>query len=252
MISRKTPAEVEIIAEGGRRLALIMKELGKAIKPGIATKELDRLAESLVFKFGGQCSFKGYGGGNEKPFPSCLCVSLNEEVVHGVPSQRKIKAGDLLSLDLGIFYQGFHTDMAKTWPIGEVSDLAKNLISAAEKALWLAIEAIKPGRRFGDLSFIIQHYAESQGFNVVRELCGHGIGRELHEEPEVLNYGQKGTGPELVEGMVFCLEPMFTIGNWRVKKGNNFSYKTIDKSLSAHFEHTVAVTKNGARVLTVL
>ncbi len=247
----KTPQEIEIIAEGGKRLAEIMKELKKAARPGMTTKALDRLAENLIFKLGGKCSFKGYKNGSGQPFPACLCSSINNEIVHAVPSERIIKEGDLLSLDLGIFYQGFHTDMAETLAIGRASPLAEKLIIVTREALRRGIKVIKPGRHFGDIGFTIQEYVESQGFNVIRELCGHGIGRQLHEEPEILNYGRREDGPELVKGMVFCLEPMLTTGNWRIKKAENgFAYETMDNSLSCHFEHTVAITENGVRVLT--
>ena len=246
MILIKTPGEMEIMAEGGKILAGIMKELEKRVGPGITTKELDRLAEGLIFKFGGKPSFKGH-----ENFPASLCASINEEIVHAVPSKRILREGDLVSLDLGIFYKGFHTDMAKTLIVGEGKPLAKKLALVTRNSLNLGIREVKIGKHFGDISFVIQRYVESQGFNVVRELCGHGIGRNLHEDPQILNYGQRGTGPKLVEGMVFCLEPMVTAGNWRVKKTeDSFGYKTADNSLSCHFEHTIALTGDGVKILT--
>lgn len=234
------------MAEGGRILAKIMKELEKKVRPGIKTVELDRLAEGLILKSGGQCSFKGHEG-----FPSCLCASINEQIVHGLPSDRSLKEGDIIGLDLGIIYKGFHTDMAITLPVGKVSPEVQRLIKVTKKALKRGIKKAKIGNTFGDVGNTIQRYVESQGFNVVRELCGHGIGRELHEDPKIMNYGKRRTEAEIKEGMVFCLEPMVTVGNWKLKKsGDGFGYETKDGSLSCHFEHTLAVTQKGCHVLT--
>ena len=246
MISIKTPEEIKIMVEGGKILAAIMKELEKIAKPGIATEELNRVAETLIFKSGGEPSFKGHEG-----FPTALCVSINEEIVHGVPSERKVKEGDIISLDIGIKHKGFHTDMAISLPVGEVSSEVKRLIWVTKKSLKIGIKKARPGNTFGDIGNTIQRYIESQGFNVVRELCGHGIGRDLHEEPQILNYGKRHTGPEIAEGMVFCIEPMITIGDWHVKKAkDSLAYETADRSLAAHFEHTIAVTRTGRQVLT--
>jgi methionyl aminopeptidase len=275
MIIIKTPEEIGIMTEGGKILAKIMKELEKKVKPGITTKELDRLAESLVScppTFVGRsrlrsakaeawvkedklrCSFKGYEGScgeRVEPFPACLCTSINEEIVHSVPSDRVLKEGDIISLDLGILYKNFHTDMAVTLPVGEVSPETLRLIRVTKKALKRGIKKVRPGNTIGDIGNTIQRYVESQGFNVVRELCGHGVGRELHEDPQILNYGKRHKGEEIKEGQVLCLEPMVTVGNWKLKKTKDgFGYETADGGLSAHFEHTVAVTKDGARVLT--
>jgi methionyl aminopeptidase len=256
MIKIKTPQEIEIMAEGGRILAKIMNELKKRVRPGIATMELEELAESLILKAGGKCSFKGYkskDGESIRPYPYCLCTSVNEEIVHVPPSERVLKEGDVLKIDIGILYKGFHTDMAITVPVGKVSFEAQRLIRVTKKALKLAIKKAKPGNTFGDIGNTIQRYVESQGFNVVRELCGHGIGRELHEEPQILNYGKRKTGEKIKEGMVFCIEPMVTAGDWHLKRTKDgFGYQTVDGSLTAHFEHTIAVTKNGGRVLTNL
>jgi len=248
MIIIKTEEEIKIMAEGGEILAKIMKELEKKVRPGITTKELDRLAESLILKSGAKCSFKGY-----QEYPNCLCASLNEELVHVVPSDRILKEGDIISLDLGLFYRGFHLDMAVTLPVGKILPEAQRLIRVTKKALKRGIKKVRPGNTFGDIGNTIQRYVESQGFNVIRELCGHGIGRELHEEPKVLNYGKRHSGPEIKEGMVFCIEPMVTIGDWKLKKtADGFGYQTADNSLSAHFEHTIAVTKDGCQILTEL
>lgn len=246
MITIKTPEEIKIMAEGGKILAKIVKELEKQVKPGVKTVELDGLAESLVLKYGGECAFKGYQG-----YPACLCTSVNEEIVHAVPSERVLKEGDLLSLDLGIIYKGFNTDMAVTVPVGKVSEETKKLLEATRKSLEAGIKEVRAGRTFGDISCAIQEYVESQGFNVVRDLCGHGIGKDLHEDPEILNYGERGEGEEIKEGMVFCLEPMVTAGDSRIKRiKNGFTFQTQDGSLSAHFEHTIAVTQTGPQVLT--
>ena len=284
MINIKAAEEIEIMAEGGKLLAKIMKELEKQVRPGITTKELDKVTEDLILKSGGKCSFKGYQG-----FPTCLCTSINEEIVHAVPSERKLKEGDIISLDLGILYKGFHTDMAITVPVtrpGRVEkvDEAKassssspavvgsiidaeilRLIRVTKKALEIGIEKLKPGNYIGDISKAIQKYVEREGFNVVRELCGHGIGRKLHEAPQILNSVsfdevtvdkvkyQEDAKIKLKEGMVLCLEPMVTVGDWRIKKSKDgFGYETKDGSLSCHFEHTIAVTENGAKILTVI
>ncbi len=259
MIPIKTPEKIQIMAEGGKILAKIMKELEKQIRPGITTKELDRLAESLILSASAKaaadkksgvikCSFKGY-----ESFPACLCTSLNEEIVHVAPSDRILKEGDIISLDLGIQWKGFHTDMAVTLPVGKVDPEVQRLIRVTKKALKRGIKKVRPGNTFGDISNTIQRYVESQGFNVVRDLCGHGIGKELHEEPKILNYGKRHTGEEIKEGMTFCLEPMVTVGDWRIKKTKDgYGYETADSSLSCHFEHTVVVTKNGAKILTMI
>jgi len=248
MISIKTQEEIRIMKEGGKILATVMKELEKRVKPGITTKELDRVAETLILKSGAKPSFKGYQG-----FPATLCTSINEEIVHALPSNRVLKEGDIISLDQGVFYKGYHADMAVTLAVGQVSPEAQRLIRVTEKALRLGIKKIKPGTTFGDIGQTIQSYVESQGFNVVRDLCGHGIGKELHEEPQILNYGKKETGPKIKEGMVFCLEPMVTAGDWKIKKAKDgYGYETADGNLSAHFEHTIALTKDGVKVLTVI
>jgi len=248
MISIKTKKEIEIMAEGGKILAKIMKELEKKVRPGITTKELDRLAESLILKSGGKCSFKGY-----EDFPTCLCTSINEEIVHTVPSNRMIIEGDIISLDLGLFYKEYHTDMAVTLAVGKVNPEVLRLVRITKKALKRGIKKIKPGNKIGDISNTIQRYVESQGFNIVRELCGHGIGKDIHEEPQILNYGKRHKGFEIKEGMVLCLEPMVTIGDWKIKKSKDgHGFETQDGSLSCHFEHTIAVIKGGAKILTML
>jgi len=246
MITIKNKEEIKTMSEGAKILAKIMRELIKMVKPGISTEELDKAAEGLIFKSGAKTSFKGYDG-----FPATLCVSLNEEIVHGLPSERKIKEGDIITLDLGILYKGFHSDMAITIPVGKVDFEILRLIRVTKKSLKLGIKKVKPSNTIGDVSNTIQRYIESQGFNVVRDLCGHGIGRELHEDPQILNYGKRKTGSEIKEGMVLCLEPMATIGKGEIKKSENgYTFETVDGSISAHFESEVAVTKDGCKVLT--
>ncbi len=236
------------MTEGGKILANIMKELKKRVKPGITTQELNRLAESLIFKYKGKPSFKGY-----QRFPAALCTSVNEEIVHVIPSQYKLKEGDILSLDLGIFYKGFHTDMAITVPVGEINSEVQRLIRVAKKALKRGIKKVRPGNTFSDIGNTIQRYVEGRGFNVVKDLCGHGIGKEIHEEPKIPNFGKRKKGLKIKEGMVFCIEPMVTVGDWRLKKTkDDYGFQTVDGSLSAHSEHTIAVTKQGCKVLTNL
>jgi len=248
MITVKSSEEIKIMREGGGILAKITKEVSGMVKPGITTQELNRAAEALVLKSGGKCSFLGYQG-----YPACLCTSVNEEIVHAIPSGRTLKEGDIISLDLGILYKGFHTDMAVTVPVGKVSPEINRLIRVTKKALKRGIKKVGPGNTFGDISNTIQRYIEDQGFSAVKDLCGHGIGRILHEDPEILNYGTRHSGPEIKPGMVFCLEPMIAVGSGEIKKSKDgYAYETADGSLSCHFEHTVVATKNGAKVLTVI
>ncbi len=246
-IKIKTEEEIMIMAEGAKILAQIMKELEKRVKPGVTTKYIDKAAEDLVLKYGAKPSFKNYNG-----FPATICASINEEVVHGLPSNRELKEGDIFSIDIGLIYKGYHSDMAVTVPVGEVSPEALRLIRATKKALKRGIKKVRVGVTFGDIGNTIQRYVEDQGYGVVRTLCGHGIGRELHEDPQISNYGKRKTGPVIKEGMVFCIEPMITIGSYDLKRSKDgYGFVTKDNSLSAHFEHTIAVTKKGVRVLTL-
>ncbi len=248
MITIKSPEEIAIMAEGGKILAQIMKKLEKKVRPGIATNYLNKVASDLVLKYGAKPSFKNYQG-----FPAVLCVSINEEVVHGIPSNRELKEGDIISLDLGILYKRFHTDMAITIPVGRVSPEVQRLIRVTKKALKRGFKKVRPGNTIGDIGNTIQRYVEGQGFNIVRELCGHGIGEKIHEDPQIPNYGKRGEGEKIKEGMVLCLEPMVTMGDWKIKRAkDNYGYETKDSSLSAHFEHTIAVMKDGAKILTVI
>jgi len=246
MISIKTPEEIKIIAEGGKILSSVLKELEKMAKPGITTLELDRAAEALILSRGGKPGFKGHDG-----FPFSLCASVNENIVHGYPSNYALKEGDIIGLDLGVLYKGFNTDMAITVAVGNISYEAKRLINVTKKSLRLGIKKAKVGNTIGDIGNTVQRFVEDQGFGVVRELCGHGIGKELHEDPKIPNYGKRGTGEPLKEGMVICIEPMVTMGSYLMRKSDDgYGYATKDNSLSAHFEHTIAITAKGARILT--
>jgi len=236
------------MAEAGQILAKIMKELALKVRPGVTTKELNEIAENLVLSFGAKPSFKNYNG-----FPASICTSINEDLVHGIPSQRELKQGDIISIDGGVYHKGYHSDMAITVPVGEIAPEAQRLIRVTKKALKRGIKKVRPGVTFGDVGNTIQRYIESQGFGVVRDLCGHGIGENLHEEPEVANYGRRKTGEKIKEGMVFCIEPMVTAGDFKIKRAKDgYGYQTKDGSLSAHFEHTIAVTSKGTKVLTEL
>ncbi len=246
MITIKTPEEIKIIAGGGKILSNVIKELDKMTKPGITTLELNRAAEALILSSGAKPSFKGYDG-----FPYALCASVNENIVHGFPSKYVLKEGDILKLDLGVLYKGFNTDMATTIAVGKVSFEAKRLMNVTKKSLRLGIKKAKIGNTIGDIGNTIQRFVEDQGFGVVRDLCGHGIGKNLHEDPKVPNFGKRGTGEKLIEGMVICVEPMVTMGDYYLKKSEDgYGYATKDNSLSAHFEHTIAITKSGPRILT--
>jgi methionyl aminopeptidase len=246
MITIKTPEEIQMMKRAGKILAQVMKEVEKMVKPGVSTKYLDKAAEGLILRYGAKPNFKGYQG-----FPATLCTCLNEEVVHCLPSERKLKEGDIVSLDCGLALDGFNADMAVTMPVGEIPPETQRLIRVTKKALKRGIKKVKPGRTIGDVGNTIQRYVEGRGFSVIRELCGHGIGKELHEDPQIPNYGKRGKGDKIKEGMVFCLEPMVAIGDWKLKTAKDgYGYQTKDGSLSAHFEHTIAVTKDGCEVLT--
>lgn len=242
----KTKEEIEIMARAGKILAKILDELKKEVRPGIKTKDLEIKARKLMREYKVEPVFLGYEG-----YPAAICTSVNDVIVHGIPSEYQLKEGDILSLDLGIKYKGYCADMAVTLPVGKTSEEAQRLIRVTKKALKRAIKKARPGNTVGDIGNTIQRYVEKRGFYVIKELCGHGIGRELHEEPQILNYGKRHTGAKLVPGMVFCIEPMVSMGTEKIKKApDGFGYATADGSLSAHFEHMIAITKNGRRVLT--
>jgi methionyl aminopeptidase len=246
-IPLKTEKEIEIMAKAGKILARILDELKKEVRPEVKTEDLERKTRELLKKYKVESAFLGYEG-----YPAVLCTSVNEVIVHGVPSKYKLKEGDILSLDLGIKYKGYYADMAITVPVGKVSPDAQRLIRGTKKALKRAIKKTRPGNTTGDIGNTIQRYVEKRGFYVIKDLCGHGIGKELHEEPQVLNYGKRHTGVKLLEGMVLCIEPMVAIGTEKIKKApDGFGYVTADGSLSAHFEHMVLITKYGRRILTI-
>jgi len=246
MIKIYNENEIEIMRQGGKILAEIMEELKKEVKPGVTTQHLNKVAEDLVFSWGAKPSFKGFEG-----FPAVLCTSINEEIVHAVPGKRKLKERDILSLDLGIRFEKFCTDMAITIPIGRIDKKTRKLIKITKEALKIGIKQAKPGSYLGDIGYAIQKYVEKNGFNVVQELFGHGVGKQVHEAPRIPNFGNPGEGPELKLGMVLAIEPMVTVGDWHIEKTkDDWGYKTVDNFLSAHFEHTIAITPKGPEVLT--
>ena len=234
--------------QAGRIVATALGVLTEKLRPGMKTKELDIIASEEIEKLGAKPSFKGYRG-----FPASLCVSVNDEIVHGIPEERILDEGDIVSLDLGAIFMGFQGDAAVTVGIGQISPQAIDLIETTRGALNAGIAAAVSGARLGDISAAIQNYAESKGYSVVREYTGHGIGREMHEEPQIPNFGVPGTGPALKKGMTLALEPMVTIGDWRTRIGDDhWTVLTADGSLSAHFEHTIAITNGEAEVLTII
>ena len=242
----KTPEEVVIMKEGGKILNTVLQEIAKMAVAGISTIELDRAAEALILKHGAKPAFKGYEG-----FPYSLCVSVNDVIVHGYPSKYVLKNGDIVGLDLGVLWKGFNTDSAVTVAIGEIPFEARRLMTVTKTALRLGIKKARAGTTTGDIGNTIQRYVEDQGFGIVRDLQGHGIGKSVHEEPSVPNYGQRHKGTKLEAGMVICIEPMLTAGGIAIKKAKDgYGFATRDGSLSAHFEHTLAITKDGAVVLT--
>ncbi|MBI2832202.1 MAG: type I methionyl aminopeptidase [Chloroflexi bacterium] len=242
----KSERELEAMRQAGRVVATVLEILEKHVKPGVKTKELDEIAARELEKLGGKSSFKGYRG-----YPASLCVSVNDQIVHGIPGERVLKEGDIVSLDFGAIVNGFQGDSAVTVGVGKISPEAKRLIETAEGALYAGIAAARAKNRLGDISAAIQQYAESRRFSVVREYTGHGIGREMHEDPLIPNVGEPGTGPALRKGMTLALEPMVNAGGWRTRVGNDkWTVYTLDGSNSAHFEHTIAVTGGEAEVLT--
>ncbi len=244
----KNPDEIGIMREAGRILARILGLLVEQVRPGIRTRELDRLFAREVARSGARSSFKGYRG-----FPASICTSVNEEVVHGIPGDRILCDGDIVSLDAGVIYKGFQGDAAVTVGVGRISDEAGNLIKVTEGALQAGIEAARSGAHLGDVSAAIQQYVEKKGLSVVREYTGHGIGRQMHEDPQIPNFGNPGEGPVLGEGMTLALEPMVNIGGWNTRvKEDHWTVITADGSLSAHFEHTIAITNGKAEILTTI
>lgn len=246
MITLKSKREIELLKEAGHIVYLTHQYLRPLIKAGIKTKELDSLAEKFIRSKGATPSFKGYEG-----FPSTLCISINDEVVHGFPGERVLQDGDIISIDIGACYKGYHGDSAWTYTVGEVSDDAKYLLEHTEKALYEGIKQAKVGNRIGDIGYAVEKYAKEHNLGVVKELVGHGVGTSVHEAPDVPNYGTKGTGPKIRDGMVIAIEPMLTLGSPDIYvEDNDWTVVTIDSSLSAHFEHTIAITNEGVIILT--
>jgi len=246
MIILKSRSEIEKMRKSNTIVAVILEELRKKIRPGVKTIELDRLSEELALKKGARPAFKGYRG-----YPYSLCASVNSEVVHGMPSDKELKEGDIVSLDFGILNDGYYGDAAVTVPVGEISPAAKRLLRVTEEALYRGIAEVKAGNRIGDISAAIQGHVEASGYSVVRDLVGHGIGKSLHEDPQVPNYGSSGRGVELKPGMVFAIEPMVNEGSYRVEiLRDGWTVVTADGKLSAHFEHSVAITENGPVILS--
>jgi methionyl aminopeptidase len=234
------------MADSCQIVAEVLDGIKKSVAPGVTTKELDDYVESFILSKSAKPAFKGYRG-----YPSSVCTSINEEVVHGIPSSRKLIDGDIISLDIGVYFKGFYGDAAVTLPIGNISAEAKKLISITQQSLQAGIEKAIDGNRLNDISSAVQQCVESEGFSVVRNFVGHGIGRELHEEPQVPNFGRAGEGPRLIEGMTLAIEPMVNAGGWEVSVlDDGWTAVTRDRSLSAHFEHTIAITKKGYNILT--
>jgi methionyl aminopeptidase len=243
----RSAAELERMREAGRLVADVLTELTALVRPGVTTADLDAVAEQRIAKAGATPAFKGYHG-----YPATICASINEEVIHGIPSGRRIlNEGDIISIDVGVSLNGYYGDSAITLPVGQVSEEAARLLRVTEESLYKAIERVRAGNRISDIGHAVQHHVEAHGFSVVREFVGHGIGQRMHEEPQVPNYGEPGRGPRLSEGMVLAIEPMVNAGKPAVKVlADNWTAVTRDGSLSAHFEHTVAVTADGPWILT--
>jgi methionyl aminopeptidase len=246
MILRKTPEEIDKMAAAGLILARCHELLRKKARPGVTTAELDDAAERFIRSQNAEPAFKGYRG-----FPGSICVSPNSMVVHGIPGRYELRRGDILSIDIGVILNGWVADGAITHPIGNVTPIAAKLLAVTKASLFDAVEQCRPGNRLGDVSHAVQARVESEGFSVIRSLVGHGIGRDMHEDPQIPNYGDPGTGPELEEGMVLAVEPMVNVGTHHVRMGSdNWAVYSQDGSLAAHFEHTVAITADGPRILT--
>lgn len=248
MIITKTPREIAIMREAGQIVARTHQVLKQHIKPGITTLELDRIAEDYIRSQGATPSFKGYNG-----FTGSVCASVNEELVHGIPGKRVLKDGDIISIDIGAYYNGYHGDSAWTYPVGTISEETQRLLDVTEESLYKGLEHAKAGVRLTDISHAIQAYVESNDFSVVREYVGHGVGQNLHEEPQIPHYGPPGKGPRLKTGMTLAIEPMVNAGQRYVRTlADNWTVVTVDGSMCAHFEHTIAITDDGYEILTKL
>lgn len=253
MIIIKTPDEIEILREGGKRLAFVLNKVKEKIAPGISTWELDKYAHDLIMEMGDYPAFLNYKPeGASSPYPASLCVSVNEEVVHGIPSKDKIlKEGDIVSLDLGLKHKGLYTDMAMTVPVGEISSGTKKLLETTEKALEIGISAAQGGMRIGDISHAIESFVRGYKYGIVEVLAGHGVGKAIHEDPFIPNFGKAGTGAKLIPGMVIAIEPMLNAGTKNVNLARDgWTFRTADRKKSAHFEHTILITDGEPEILT--
>ena len=247
MISLKSQREIEAMRRAGRLTAQARALAGSMVRPGVTTHEIDRAVRRFIESHGAKPSFLGYGG-----FPGSACISVNEVVIHGIPNQRKLKEGDIVSIDVGAFIGGFHGDCAATYPCGQVSDEASRLIQVAQQSFWGGIKQARQGCRVSDIGHAVQVYVEANGFSVVRDFVGHGVGARLHEAPEVRNFGPAGHGPRLQPGMTIAVEPMVCAGGWQVKNlEGNWTTVTQDGSLAAHYENTILITEDGPEILTV-
>lgn len=248
MVKLRSGEEIAKIRESAGIVAETLAKLRSWTRPGISTRELDKKAEEYIRDNGGKPSFLGYMG-----YPASTCISINEEVVHGIPGDRVVEDGDIVGVDVGVIKEGYHGDAAITFPVGEVSEATQKLLRVTEESLLRGIEAFRPGNRLGDVGHAVQTHAEGNGYGVVRSLVGHGIGERLHEDPQVPNYGKPGSGLSLRPGLVCAIEPMVTIGGWEVETlADQWTIVTRDRSLAAHFEHTVALTENGPEILSVV
>lgn len=248
MIVQKSKREIEKMRRAGKLVGETHAFLKKLIKPGITTKELDQAAEEFIRKHNGLPAFKGYHG-----FPGSICASINEVVVHGIPGLKKLKDGDIISIDIGTIVDGYYGDGAKTYPVGDISEEAKELIRVTKQSFYEGIKFAKKGYRLSDISHAIQSYVEKQGFSVVRDYVGHGIGQNMHEDPQIPNFGPPGMGPRLRAGMILAIEPMVNAGGYHVKVlSDNWTVVTVDNRLSAHYEHTVLITEGEPELLTIV
>ncbi len=252
MIYYKTKKDIDYIRESGRLVALTLELTSKYVKPGVSTKELDLIAEDFIRSKNGIPAFKGYRAGNSTPFPGTICASVDEEVVHGIPSGRVLKEGEIISIDVGVKMNGYYGDAAVTVAVGTISPAKKKLMEITEKSLYLGIAEAKEGNKLHDISAAVQEIVEANGFSVVRALCGHGVGKHLHEAPEVPNYGRRGTGLKIKNGLTIAIEPMVNEGVYEVDYGNDgWTIVTADGSPSAHYEHSIAIIDGKAEILTV-
>jgi methionyl aminopeptidase len=247
MIIYKTPQEIAIMKESNRIVAKVLNELKALVRPGVCTRDLDAQAEARARELGAVPAFKGYRG-----YPASLCTSVNEEIIHGIPSERVLREGDIIGLDFGVLFEGFYGDAAVTVPVGAIDPRARRLIAVAEEAFYKGIEQMKAGNRISDISHAIQEHVESNGFSVIRSFVGHGIGHSPHEEPQVPNFGPPGRGPKIKEGLTLAIEPMIAAGDWEEEiLEDGWTAVTKDRSLSAHYENTVAMTARGVEILSL-